>query len=279
MTVGFRGDVAEYYARYRRGYPTQTIDALQGLFGLTEDDTLLDVGCGTGQLAVPFAARVRAVIGLDPEPDMLRLARTAAAEHDVRNATWVLGADTDVPALRPLLGEGGLGAAVIGQAVHWMQHEELFRALRTMVRPEGGVAVLANGTPLWLQDNAWSHALRAFLEDYFEQRLENTCGTGEQDRRRYARALRAAGFDEVRELATEYEDRLTVEQLVGSLYSAIPADDLPAPADRPAFAERVRAALPDDTYFTENVRVSMVVARANGSRAGGDGQEARGPSA
>ena len=270
MTVGFRGDVADYYARYRRGYPTQTLDALQGVFGLTEDDVVLDIGCGTGQLTVPFAERVRAVVGLDPEPDMLRLARAAAAEHDVRNASWALGADTDVPALRPLLGDGGLGAAVIGQAVHWMQHDELFRTLRRMVRTEGGVAVLANGTPLWLQDNAWSRALRAFLEGYFGQRLEATCGTAEQDRRRYAHALRAAGFDEVRELATEYEDRLTAEQVIGSLYSAIPADDLPAPADRPAFAERVRAALPDDVYFTENVRVSMVVGRVTCQGEAGD---------
>lgn len=272
MTVGFRGDVAEYYARYRRGYPTRTIDALQSLFALTGQDVVLDIGCGTGQLAVPFAGRVRAVVGLDPAPDMLRLARVSAAEHEVRNATWVLGDDTDVPALRPLLGDGGLGAAVIGQAVHWMRYEDLFRGLRTMVRPEGGVAVLANGTPLWLQDNPWSRALREFLERYFGQRLENTCGTGERDRRHYARALRAAGFDEVRELTTEYEDRLTVEQLVGSLYSAIPADDLPAPADRPAFAEQVRAALPDDTHFTEHVTVAMVVARAGPRAAAADGR-------
>jgi SAM-dependent methyltransferase len=264
MTVGFRGDVAEYYAQYRRGYPPQTIDALQGLFGLTEDDVLLDVGCGTGQLAVPFAERVRAVVGLDPEPDMLRLARVAAAEQNARNVTWLLGADTDVPALGRLLGEGVLGAAVLGQAVHWMRHEELFRVLRRLVRPDGGVAVLANGTPVWLQDNEWSRALRAFLERYFGQRLENTCGTADHDRRRYARALQDAGFTEVRELSTEYEDRLTVEQLVGSLYSAFPADDLPAPAERPAFAEQVRAALPEGAYLPETVRVSVVAGRVPG---------------
>jgi SAM-dependent methyltransferase len=261
MTVGFSGDVAEYYAKYRRGYPKQALDSLQGVFGLTGDDAVLDIGCGTGQLAVPLAARVRAVVGLDPEPDMLRLARAAAAEHDVRNVSWMLGADIDVPALGVVLGARSLGAAVIGQAVHWMRHEELFRALVPLIRPDGGIAVLANGTPLWLQDNAWSHALRRCLEQYFGQRLEATCGTGEQDRRRYARALRDAGFAEVREMAVEYEDRLTLEQLVGTVYSAIPADDLPAPEDRPALAARIRAALPDDPYFTETVRVSLVVGR------------------
>lgn len=264
MTVGFSGDVADYYARYRRGYPAQALDAIQGVFGLTQDDAVLDLGCGTGQLAVPLASRVRAVVGLDPEPDMLRLARAAAAERDVRNVTWMLGADCDVPALSAVLGRRSLGAVVIGQAVHWMRHDELFRALLPLVRPHGGVAVLANGTPLWLQDSDWSRALRDCLERYFGQHLQATCGTAETDRRRYARAMREAGYTEVRELATEYEDRLTLEQLVGTVYSAIPADDLPAPGERHAFAERLRAALPEEVYFTETVRVSMVVGRVHG---------------
>ncbi|EST28388.1 hypothetical protein N566_22825 [Streptomycetaceae bacterium MP113-05] len=264
MTVGFSGDVAHYYARYRRGYPMRVLDALQGVFGLSGEDLVLDLGCGTGQLAVPLAARVRAVVGLDPEPDMLRLARASAAEQGVRNVSWVLGADTDVPALGTALGARALGAAVIGQALHWMRHDELFRALLPLIRPEGGVAVLANGTPLWLQDTEWSRALRRCLEAYFGQPLQATCGTGDQDRRRYARSLRQAGFTDVRELAVEYDDRLTLEQLVGTVFSAIPADDLPDPQDRPALAARIRAALPDDPYFTESVRVSLVVGRAPG---------------
>ncbi|THA24388.1 class I SAM-dependent methyltransferase [Streptomyces sp. RKND-216] len=262
MTVGFSGDVAEYYAKYRRGYPEQALDALQETFALTRDDLVLDLGCGTGQLAVPLAARVRAVLGLDPEPDMLRLARATAAEQDVHNVSWLLGADTDVPALGTALGPRVLGAAVIGQAVHWMRHEELFRALSPLIRPGGGVAVLANGTPLWLQDTDWSRSLRDCLEAYFRQPLRATCGTGDQDRLDYARGLRDAGFTGVRELAVEYEDRLGVEQLVGTVFSAIPAEDLPAPPDRPALAARIRAALPDVHHVTETVRVSLVLGRA-----------------
>ncbi|MEU0427450.1 class I SAM-dependent methyltransferase [Streptomyces canus] len=60
---------------------------------------MLVVGCGTGQVALPFASRVRSVVGVDPEPDMLRLARDAADAQGIQNAPWVLGADTDVPAL------------------------------------------------------------------------------------------------------------------------------------------------------------------------------------
>lgn len=148
-TVGFSGDVAAYYARFRRGYPAQVLDNLQEFFALTPDDGVLDLGCGTGQLAVPLASRVRSVIGMDPEPDMLRHARESATEQGVGNATWVLGADTDIPALGAQLGSRSLAMAVVGQALHWMRHDDLFGDLFPLFRPGGGIAVVANGTPLW----------------------------------------------------------------------------------------------------------------------------------
>ncbi|MFI8790802.1 class I SAM-dependent methyltransferase [Streptomyces sp. NPDC055105] len=261
MTMGFSGDVAEYYAKYRRGYPPQVLDALQTAFALTTDDLVLDLGCGTGQLTIPLAWRVRSVIGMDPEPDMLRLAREGASRQGVQNTTWVLGADTDVPAFGDLLGQRSLAMAVIGQALHWMQPEELFRALSPLVRSGGGVAVVANGTPLWLQDSDWSRSLRACLEDYFGTKLKASCGTGASDRLRYAQALEGAGFEGVREIVIEYSDELSFDQLIGGVYSAIRADELPAADDRPAFAEGIRQGLPPDQHFTEDVAVSVLVGR------------------
>ncbi|MEV6742218.1 class I SAM-dependent methyltransferase [Streptomyces sp. NPDC051104] len=260
MTVGFSGEVAEYYAKYRRGYPPPVIEALREAFALDADDVVLDLGCGTGQLALPLASRVRSVIGMDPEPDMLRLAGETAAGQGVRNVTWVLGADRDVPAVGALVGQKSLAMTVIGQALHWMRHEELFRALVPLFRAGGGTAVVANGAPLWLQDCAWSRALRACLEDHFGTRLEATCGTSAPDRRRYAEALRAAGFTEVRETVIDYSAELSFDELIGGVYSAIPADELPKPDDRLAFAERIRRSLPPGPYL-ESVQVCVLVGR------------------
>ncbi|MFF1401145.1 class I SAM-dependent methyltransferase [Streptomyces sp. NPDC058287] len=259
MTVGFSGDVAEYYAKFRRGYPTEVLDALQAAFALTSDDVVLDLGCGTGQLAIPLASRVRSVIGMDPEPDMLRLARRTATGQGVTNATWILGADTDIPALGALAGARSLAMTVIGQALHWMRHEELFRDLEPLFRTGGGIAVVTNGTPLWLQDSAWSRALRTCLERHFGTKLEASCGTSTQDRRRYGQALDVAGFEDVREIVTEYSAELDFDQLIGGIYSAIPEDKLPGPDDRPAFAEYIRQSLPTNQPFTEYVRVCALV--------------------
>jgi predicted RNA methylase len=58
--LGFGGEVPGFYHQYRRGYPPAVIDALIGAFALTRDDVVIDLGCGTGQLALPIAARVGA---------------------------------------------------------------------------------------------------------------------------------------------------------------------------------------------------------------------------
>jgi SAM-dependent methyltransferase len=189
MDPGFRGEVVDFYHRYRRGYPPAVIDVLVRAFDLAEDDVVIDLGCGTGQLALPIARRVRFVMGVDPEPDMLLRARQAAAELAVANVSWMVGADRDLPALSALLGKNVLGAVTIGQALHWMNRDELFPALVPLVRHGGGVAVVTNGTPLWLQDTAWSQALLGWMEQWLGVRPARACGTDEESQQRYRDAL------------------------------------------------------------------------------------------
>ena len=136
--LDFGGEVAGFYHQYRRGYPPAVFDALIGAFSLTSDNVVVDLGCGTGQLTLPIAKTVRAVAGVDPEPDMLARARRAATEQGVRNAGWLLGADSDIPALAALLGNRRAGAVTIGQALHWMRYRELIPALVPLLRPGGG---------------------------------------------------------------------------------------------------------------------------------------------
>ena len=256
--LGFRGEVVDLYHRYRRGYPAAVLDALVDAFALSSHDTVIDVGCGTGQLTLPLARRVGVAFGIDPEPDMLNRARRAAEESQVGNIVWALGADADMPAVTRLLGAQSVAAVTIGQALHWMQPTELFAALRPMLRRDGGVAVITNGTPLWLQRSAWSRALRGFLQARLGTTLTARCGTDAASQRRYSEELVAAGFT-VTQRSIEYVDDLTLEQLVGGLLSAFPVDQLPSAQERQAFAEQVRDALPNQQRYTERVRVAMLL--------------------
>ncbi|MCR6489362.1 methyltransferase domain-containing protein [Amycolatopsis sp. OK19-0408] len=251
----FGGEVSEFYQRFRRGYPPSVAEALATAFALTPGDVVLDLGCGTGQLTRVLAPRVGAVLGMDPEPAMLAQARRATSAP---NVGWLLGADSDIGALTPALGPGRLAAVTVAQALHWMDHERLFADVRPLLRPGGGVAVVTNGEPLWLQDTAWSAALREVVSSFLGTPVHRTCGTDDASQARYRTALEAAGYA-VDQRVVEYVTTLTVEEIVGGVYSAMSPEQLPAPDAREAFTKRVRAAVVPHGPLREQVRVRLLI--------------------
>ncbi|WP_326555798.1 class I SAM-dependent methyltransferase [Micromonospora sp. NBC_01813] len=254
VETGFSGEVASYYARHRRGYPAAAIDTVVRMLGLDAADTVIDLGCGTGQLSLPLAARVRAVVGVDPEPDMLALARRAALDAGSDNTAWLLGSDQDLPVLGRVLGDRAVGALTVAVAIHFMDRDALFRAARPLLRSGGGVAVITNGRPLWLQDTAWSPALRGCMERLVGQPVTAACDTDEAGRHRNRAALTAAGY-RYSESTVQYEAPLTIDDMIGGVFSAMSGDRLPSPPARAAFAADVRAALDGQDSVTEQVRV------------------------
>ena len=230
----FSGDIVQYYARFRRGYPPAVTDRIAEAFALTSDDLVLDLGCGTGQLTTALTRRVGTVIGMDPEPDMLAAAAAGTAGH--RGITWVLGSDGDVPtlgrALRPL---GALTEAV---AIHWMDRNALFRAVKPMLRPGGGIAVVTNGAPLWLYDTDWSREVQSFLQEW-QGRPGASCQTDETGLRLTRDALTSAGYH-VTEMTVDYAAPLAVDEVVGGVLSAM---DLPPQDLRRRFAAELNRRL------------------------------------
>lgn len=95
--------------------------------------TVVDLGCGTGQLARQLAERWpdAAVTGVDGSPEML--AKAAAVPSPVR---WV---EADLNVWRP---PAGTDLVVSNAALHWLTgHETLFPALMRAVAPGGVLAV------------------------------------------------------------------------------------------------------------------------------------------
>ena|SRR6516162_9775735 len=145
---------------------------------------------------------------------------------------------------------------MIAQALHWMNHQNLFRAVIPLLRPGGGIAVVTNGTPLWLQETDWSRALRDVLEHWLGTTLTYACGTDEQSQRRYREDLAAAGFDVVT-TAVDYVASLDIDQLVGGVYSAM-GSRIPGASQRAAFAEQVCEAVAPQDRFSERVHVAIL---------------------
>lgn len=250
----FSGEVAAFYAAHRRGFPAPVVDRLVAALGLPADASVLDLGCGTGQLTVPLAGRYARVTGADPSPDMLGLARAGAGEGPV---AWLLAADSDVGRL-PVL--AGLDAVTIATAIHLLDRPALFAALAATMTARGRVAVIANGTPLWLGDTDWSRALRAYLSGWLGVSVGSACGTDAAARAAYRAELAAAGFPAETEVHHSLVDIHSVEGIIGNVYSALSPAQLPTGAARAEFEAGLRTALAGLAPYTEDVRVSILVA-------------------
>ena len=118
---------------------------------------VLDLGCGPGQLALAFAPFAADVLAVDPEPEMLRLARQAAGGVPIR---FLQASSYD---LGPAFGRFHL--AVMGRSFHWMERAETLRRLDAMIEPGGAVALFGDTHPE-LPDNAWRAPWREVLERY-----------------------------------------------------------------------------------------------------------------
>ena len=65
------------------------------LASVSETDRVVDVGCGPGTAVREAAHRGAHVVGVDPAPVMLRLARTFTRDNPA--ITWAVGAAEDLP--------------------------------------------------------------------------------------------------------------------------------------------------------------------------------------
>ncbi len=90
---------AEYYIKYRPKYPKQVFDKIVDIFKPNKEDALLDLGCGTGEFALPLSKYFCKVVAWDPNADMLRLAEQKANKQDVKNVVFEQKSSDDLSSL------------------------------------------------------------------------------------------------------------------------------------------------------------------------------------
>ncbi len=123
-------------ARWLREVQTQALAAL----ALTENDVLLDVGCGTGAAVRDAAATVARAVGFDLSPGMIAQARKRAAADGIGNAEFEVG---DVTGRMPFA-DGAFTALVCTTAFHhFPRPRETIDEFSRLLAP-GGRLVIAD---------------------------------------------------------------------------------------------------------------------------------------
>jgi ubiquinone/menaquinone biosynthesis C-methylase UbiE len=143
------------------------------LASVSDADRVVDIGCGPGNAARAAARRGARVVGVDPDPVMLRLARVVT--RDDPRITWSQGSAEALP-----VPDGGATVVWSLKTVHhWKDVTAGLAELRRVLAPSGRLLVMERRVEpgaTGLASHGWT-----------EQQAES-----------FAAQARAAGFDGVR---------------------------------------------------------------------------------
>jgi ubiquinone/menaquinone biosynthesis C-methylase UbiE len=237
----YRG-TAEYYDRFRRRYPAGLINDLVIRTGADGTGTLLDLACGTGQVAVALHEAFASICAVDQEPDMISVLRySAAALPDAAAWQFVVAAAEEVS-----VPDSSVDVVTIGNAFHRLPRQAVAGSVVRWLKPGGYLALLWGGSPE-LGNAPWQQVLRETTQRW-QQRAgaDQRIPAGyEADRsaRPDAEILRAAGFEIVGR--HEYADRHTwsATDIAGYVASTSVLSRAALGADAEAFDVSLRQAL------------------------------------
>jgi SAM-dependent methyltransferase len=150
---------ATHYRSGRTPYPPKLIRRVADVVGLAEDDRVLDLGCGPGQLAIGFSYFAGEIVGVDPEPRMLTIA-TDAALGLAPDVTFREGSSFDIDSSL-----GRFRLITMGRSFHWMDRPVTLQRLDEMVETGGAIALFGD-RHINVPENAWHDEWRVITERY-----------------------------------------------------------------------------------------------------------------
>jgi SAM-dependent methyltransferase len=204
---------ARAYAAYRPGYSTELFERMAVALGFTARTRVADLGCGPGTASIPLARRVGTVVAIDPNPEMLEVARAAANRAGTGNVEFRQGNAEDLPALAA----GEIEHAVFGRSFHWTDRTAVVEMLHELLSPRGAIVLLGPSTS---EDVArhrwpWDEAIRDVRERFLgPERLAGT-GTYNHLEISHTDVLETGGFGQIERFALTEEVEYDLEHVLG----------------------------------------------------------------
>ena len=216
----FRTDLykgtAPDYDQYRPAYPTALFDDLRARTSVAGGGNMLDLACGTGQIAFPLAEHFAEVWAVDQEPETVAYGRAKAQRLGVANITWVTGSADTVPL------DGPFDLIAIGNAFHRLNRSAVAERMLSWLKPGGSLAVMWSDVP-WRGDEPWQRAMEAVVLDWTTKaEATDRVPAGWEAAMAsdsHEQVLRRAGFDHLGTFGWMVERTWTVETLIGFVYS------------------------------------------------------------
>ncbi|MBV9382390.1 MAG: class I SAM-dependent methyltransferase [Streptosporangiaceae bacterium] len=258
----YRGS-AGFYDQYRLPYPETMLADLVQRAAVSGHGRLLDMACGTGQLAFPLRRWFPdGVWAVDQEPDMVDVVRAKTAAAGAGEVRPVVSSAESLDAR-----SGSFELAVIGNAFHRLDRDLVARQVFGWLQP-GGCLALCWSTSPWAGGRDWQQALAAVMA-----RWRTALGAGNRApagwdlarrRRPDAEVLSEAGFEAAGRREFTAVHRWSLPELAGHIRST---SVLPPPVlgdQAAAFDDDLAASLSphsDDGAFPDTVSFAYDLAR------------------
>ena len=149
--------IVEVY-HHRPPYSDETIKHLLELV-TDEPRIILDIGCGTGDLARRLVSGVQRVDAVDFSQAMLDKGRTLPG-GDRPHLNWIYGRVEDVT-LQP-----SYALITAGESLHWMQWEVVFPLFQRILTPHGYLALVGRGA----EHTPWDDDLNSVITRFSTNR-------------------------------------------------------------------------------------------------------------
>jgi ubiquinone/menaquinone biosynthesis C-methylase UbiE len=217
----FRSDLykgtAPYYDRFRPPYPTALLNDLLARTRVPAGGRLLDLACGTGQLAFALRDAFAEVWAVDQETEFIEFDREKADRGGVTNVRWIAAtAETfDAP-------EASFDLITIGNAFHRVRRHDVARNAFRWLKDRGCLALVwgelpSQGPATWqraLLQTIESWAARANASDRVPPGWDTAI-----EKEPHQQVLKAAGFETIGRFEFAEPRSWTVEDLSGLVYS------------------------------------------------------------
>jgi SAM-dependent methyltransferase len=218
----FRADLyvgtARWYDAFRLPYPRDLIDDLAARSGADGTGRLLDLACGTGQVAFALRGHFAEVWAVDQEPDMIEVVTSKAASAGQESRLLVRTC-----AIEELTAPArAFDLVTFGNAFHRLRREQTAARVLNWLRPGGHIALLWGGSPAH-GDAPWQQALRATMQSWQDRNGAADRIPPGYDAARRAKTdpaiLRAAGFEIAERHEFAFTHDWTLDEIAGFVAS------------------------------------------------------------
>jgi ubiquinone/menaquinone biosynthesis C-methylase UbiE len=208
--IGF----ANVYDDYRPSPPADLGDILTQMIHQPVPCLVVDLGCGTGLSTRFWAERAKMVVGVDPNMEMLAVARSRTLAS---NVAYLYGYGHQVA-----LSSGCADIVTCSQALHWMDPALTLLEVAHLLRP-GGVFAVYDHTSLVMPEWEIEAAQRVFQEraDALENELGIIAQVPRWPKHEHLPAMQASGlFRYTREFTLHHVEMGNAQFLIGGILSS-----------------------------------------------------------